>query len=275
MKRISEISISGGGVRGLAFLGVLYELDRSECLQLERIAGTSIGAFIAVCLIIGYTPKELIDLFFDYPFETIKDFELNHLFTQRSLMKGDNLTLFFKTILQAKINPNTTLEELYNQTNIDLYITTCCVNTGKVEYIHHDNYPTLSILTAIQMSSAIPLLLPPVVYQNKIYIDGGVMDNTPILSDQTICIASKSSKNTSKHIYKDNFHTYVFNVIKMFYEARTKSNQSMSKNHVISVHVGDVHVASFNITKDDKLMLIQSGIKAAKKYINLISPLSM
>lgn len=268
MKKISEISISGGGVRGLAFLGVLYELDRAQCLEIERIAGTSIGSFIAVCLIIGYTPKELIDLFFEYPFETIKDFELNHLFTQRSLMKGENLTLFFKNILQAKMNPNTTLEELYHQTNIDLYITTCCVNTGKVEYIHHENYPTLSILTAIQMSSAIPLLLPPVVYQNKIYIDGGVMDNTPILSENTVCIASKTSnsKNTPKPVYNDTFHNYVFAIIKMFYEARTKS-AGIQKNHVISVNVGDVHVASFNITKDDKLMLIQSGIRAAKKYI--------
>lgn len=53
---IENLSFSSGSVMGVAFLGALKRLDWSG---LKRVGGTSIGAFMALCLAIGYKYEEI------------------------------------------------------------------------------------------------------------------------------------------------------------------------------------------------------------------------
>jgi predicted acylesterase/phospholipase RssA len=58
------MSLSGGGARGLMYVGVLCALDSHDRFKslidtVKGVAGTSIGAFFALALCIEMTPKDI------------------------------------------------------------------------------------------------------------------------------------------------------------------------------------------------------------------------
>ena len=262
---MKELAIGGGGIKGLAFAGALYQLEKMGQLDnLERVSGTSIGSFLAVCLVSGIKMKDLLDQLFEYDFSKIKDIDLSGLLERKSVMKGKNLKEFFKEILSQKINPMTTLEELYKKTKIDLIVPVTCVNTRSVEYINHKTDPELDVFTLISMSSAIPGFLPPVFYKNKLYIDGCVFDDLPmsVLGEGAIGVTSLKNRHEFIETDKINTFTYFAIFLKIIYDNIQKDN---NYKNVIRIQTGKVEVTSFNITKDDKLTLINSGIRAVQK----------
>jgi predicted patatin/cPLA2 family phospholipase len=77
------------------------------------------------------------------------------------------------------------------------------VNTFQIEDISYLTHPDISLITAIQMSCALPVLMSPICGDGKCYIDGGVTCNYPLKK----CI--DSNKNIEeilgfKNQYDDN-----------------------------------------------------------------------
>ena len=174
--------LAGGGMKGLGILGSIKYLEEIDMIKnIEIFAGTSIGLIISILLIIGYKSTDI------YKFAKLLDisksllFDINYLFTDYSINKSDNYEIIISEILKNKnIDPNMTLLELYKLTKKKVIGTTVCLSTRNVEYISYENYPDLNILTLIKMSSAVPILFPPVKYNDNLYVDGGLIDNFPI-----------------------------------------------------------------------------------------------
>ena len=58
-RKIKNIVMRGGGVKGIAFGGALLELEKSGMLEnVQRVAGASAGAITAFLLAIGFQPQE-------------------------------------------------------------------------------------------------------------------------------------------------------------------------------------------------------------------------
>jgi predicted acylesterase/phospholipase RssA len=66
------------------------------------------------------------------------------------------------------------------------------INEYKVQDISHLTHPNLLLMTAIQMTCALPVLVTPVCIDDKCYIDGGMSCNYPL----SYCI--ESGKNTDE-----------------------------------------------------------------------------
>ena len=62
--RRCDLVLGGGGVRGLAHIGVLTALDEAG-YDVQRVAGASAGAIVGALAIAGLRPSELRDLFDD------------------------------------------------------------------------------------------------------------------------------------------------------------------------------------------------------------------
>ena len=64
-----NLVFEGGGVKGIAYVGALEVLDKEGILRnIERVAGTSAGAMVAVLVGLGYTTKEISDILWDINF---------------------------------------------------------------------------------------------------------------------------------------------------------------------------------------------------------------
>ncbi|MCJ2062839.1 patatin-like phospholipase family protein [Methylobacterium sp. J-088] len=154
--------LGGGGARGLAHLGVLKALDEVSCAP-DFVGGTSMGAIIAASVAMGWSLPEIqrqIEAFFATS-NPINDYTL----PLHALTRG------------AKVDAG--LAARYGGARIeDLWLPFFCVSsnltTGST-MIHRSG----DLTQALRASIAIPGLLPPVLCDEGVLVDGGMMNNLP------------------------------------------------------------------------------------------------
>jgi predicted acylesterase/phospholipase RssA len=73
-----------------------------------------------------------------------------------------------------------TLEDFFNLTKIELHMFSFEINKYKLEDISYLTHPKLNLLTAVQMTCGLPILITPVCIDNGCYIDGGMACNYPL-----------------------------------------------------------------------------------------------
>lgn len=199
---IENIAFEGAGIRGLAYSGVVSELEKQHKLQhIKRVAGTSAGAITAMLISLGYTATEMQDIVASTPFEKFNDRGvpllggLSRFFSRFGWYRTRKFKRWIHGIVEAKThNGDLTFEELRKLGYKDLHITATCLNRQKVIVLNADSYPHMKIKDAVCISMSIPLYFEAsfvdargVVYskQNKeasldVMIDGGMLCNFPI-----------------------------------------------------------------------------------------------
>ncbi len=155
------VALSGGGVRGIAHLGVLKAL-KEEGIKPSILAGTSAGALIAAFYADGYEPEEIIGFF-----NTKKIYHLMRMVLPRTgFLQVHGLREILTKNLRTK-----RIEDL----PIPLVIAVTNFNIGKVEYLTHGD-----LIQSLLSSSAIPILFEAQKMDGNYYLDGGIMDNLPV-----------------------------------------------------------------------------------------------
>ncbi len=155
------LSLSGGGARGIAHVGLLQALIE-EGLAPSRITGTSAGAIVGVLYAAGLSVEQIMDFVrHSSVFKLIKvGIPLMGL-TKLDYLRGQLTTLL----------PVKTFEEL----NIPLQIGITNLNTGKLEI--RSSGPLIEVIVA---ACSIPFVFKPVEMDGNLYVDGGVMNNLPL-----------------------------------------------------------------------------------------------
>jgi len=160
--------LGGGGARGFAHLGVAQAMYEAG-IKPNIISGVSAGAIAGAFLASGMLPVDVFKLMKNQAFVKITQLK----WSKQGVIRLDGLKQ------QLKLNiPYDNLEDL----PIPLLVAVCNLNTAKVEYV--SNGPLGDTILA---SSSIPVLFAPVVMNNQVYVDGGVLDNLPIKPIRKIC----------------------------------------------------------------------------------------
>lgn len=178
------IVLSGGGIRGIAHLGVLKALKNAG-LKINHISGTSAGA------IVGALYANNID-----PFDVFEILKKKNLLRFLRPAIGSPALFNFEHLsdLLEKYLP-TTFEEL----KIPLTIAATNFNEGKLTYFFERE-----LIRKVLASSCIPGLFSPVLIDGINYVDGGVLNNFPVepLINNCDYIIGSSCNNLP---YLDNF----------------------------------------------------------------------
>lgn len=155
------IAFSGGGVRGVAHLGILKALEQFG-IRPVMITGTSAGAIVGAFYAYGYRPEEILDF--------IKKTRLLRIlrvsFTGKGLLTLEKTEHFFKSFL-----PTDSFEAL----KLPLHICATNVTSGKAAFFSKGE-----LVKPVIASSAIPVLFTPVTIGKELYMDGGVVNNLPV-----------------------------------------------------------------------------------------------
>lgn len=188
------IALAGGGIRGIAHAGVLKALEDNN-IEIEAIGGTSAGSIVATLYAMGYKPYYIYVLFKKYAQEIIN-------IGNASLLNGFGNLLKNKKVGISGLNDGTMLEKMFNELalrkkvrtvgdiKMPLVISTVDIKEAK-EYIitnrairdnFKDNLITeIEIGKAVRASSSFPAFFCPCEYKKHIFMDGGVLDNIPVL----------------------------------------------------------------------------------------------
>lgn len=185
--------LSGGGAKGLAHIGALKVIEASG-VKIDFVGGTSMGAIIGGLYASGYTAAELDSLFTNTDLDALIRDNLPRsakTFYEKEDSERYALTLPFNNF-KVSVPPaisggqniyNELVRLLYHVRGIenfnDLPIPFFCiatdVETGKEVLLDSGYLPE-----AILASGTFPSLFEPAEIDNKILIDGGVLNNYPV-----------------------------------------------------------------------------------------------
>lgn len=160
-KPIIGLTLSGGGMRGIAHIAVLKALEEYN-LKPDIISGTSAGSIVGAFYAFGKTPDEMMTI------------ARETTFFSRSFLKLSKNGIFSSNFI-LKLLKDHFPEDNFNILKIPVYITATEMTHGIIDFFSEG--PLFQPLLA---SSSVPFILPPVRIGEKIYVDGGVLDNLPI-----------------------------------------------------------------------------------------------
>ncbi|MGZ6977474.1 MAG: patatin-like phospholipase family protein [Acidimicrobiia bacterium] len=155
--------LSGGGARGLAHLGVLDVLTEAG-VPLDRVGGTSIGAFVGALIAAGKPPRELaricrVELAERHPF---RDFTWPRI----ALIRARRAALMLDRVFGTAH-----LEDL----PLDCFTVSADLSTAEVVVQRRG-----PVVDAVGASMSLPGLAPPVRSGSRLLVDGGVLNNVPV-----------------------------------------------------------------------------------------------
>jgi NTE family protein len=159
------LALSGGGARGFAHVGILKGLEEAG-IQVDYLAGASMGGLIGACYAAGFSAKQLISHIIDM----CKTRELMKLIDlapyRRGLLEGNKVRAYLADLLGE--------ERTFESLNIPLSVTAVDLLQAK-EIVLSEG----SLLPAIMSTIAVPGLFPPYAYGPYRLVDGGVLNNLP------------------------------------------------------------------------------------------------
>lgn len=277
------LSLSGGGAKGFAHIGVLKVLD-SLGVKVDYISGTSMGAIIGGLYASGYTGKEIEKIVMDTDFFTLI---ANEKTRQETSFFNKSVDKYLLTIPVSKGRINFLpkaistgqkniylLKELFkNVSSIDdfskLPIPFMCVATnlesGKMEIFEKGD-----LVTSIMASSAFPGLMDPVKIGDSIYIDGAITVNFPSkpLKDKglDVVIGVDLSQTLANRDELQSAIAILNQVIDFGIKKETKI-QSQYTDITIHPNLKGLNATSY----DAKKAILDSGFVVAQKYVDVLS----
>ena len=183
MPKPKNLVISGGGISGLGIIGILKYLNEKNLLvNIDNYIGTSVGSIICFFLSLDFNINELIEFVCNFDFSKILDnLDIDNLFDKWGFSNSEKLEYLIMRMIQIKnINSDITFKEHFELTGKNLIITGTCLNESKAYYFNHERNPNMKILLAICISCAVPVVFEPIKYDDKLWLDGGIIDNYPI-----------------------------------------------------------------------------------------------
>ena len=193
--------LCGGGMKGLAHIGVFEVLER-ENIPIAAVIGTSMGAIMGGLYSAGYTPAEMREL--------LEKVDLMEIMSGRAVMEGDkgafnrapapNDALFSVTVNSD--NQTQGRRAALNAKNLYAFLSelTADVTVTDFDYLR---YPFAAVATnllngdtvvlrngnlasALRASMSIPIVFDPWPMDDMLLVDGGLKANLPVLEAKKI-----------------------------------------------------------------------------------------
>ena len=155
--------LGGGGARGLAHIGAVRAM-REAGVPIDAVGGTSIGAIIGALVALDWMDEAILQ-------------SCKHAFVDDRPLRDLTVPVF--SLLSGRKLARTLNHYIGDVDIEDLWQPYFCISSNLSEsrlHVHDSG----KLWQAMQASAALPGLLPPILADGRLYVDGGVVDNLPI-----------------------------------------------------------------------------------------------
>ncbi len=168
--------LSGGGVRGIAHIGLLQALEENG-IRPQAIAGTSAGALVGALYAAGHKTEAMLQFFKNTPI-----FNFSFYSTEKpGLLDSMKYRVFFESYFNT---------DRFSALNIPLFIAVTDLANAQSHIFSEGE-----LINPLLASAALPPLFSPLEIRGVLYSDGGILNNFPV--------------NTLKGKYKHLIGSYV------------------------------------------------------------------
>ena len=247
------IVLSGGGALGFAHIGILMALEEAG-IDISMVSGASMGSIIGAMYAYGYSPKEMIHII-----EKEKLYKNSKIFNFRPLNKSG---------LSNRKKVKKILDRIFPVNNFDSL--KCFFALSMTNFIKLETEYACSggrLKEKIMASIAIPSVFEPVIIDDIVYVDGGIMNNIPIepIKDKCqkiimidVCAVSSKAVTSGK--------------IKIGYRAGMAMMKQMNIERIVQAdyYIGLEKLEKYNLFDFDEYKdIIKIGYEEMKKFLNV------
>lgn len=175
--------LSGGGARAYAHVGVIRALKEAN-VPIDFIAGSSMGGIIGACLAMGQSLEEM-------------EASIRKCFVETNPLS--DYTLPLQGLVKGK-KVERLLRENFGKLEIsDLWLPFFCVSTN-LTTASPNLHTKGKIWRALRASISLPGVLPPVVAEEGVLVDGGVINNLPTIEMAQQCFGPILAVDVSRNL---------------------------------------------------------------------------
>lgn len=268
----------GGAIRGVSYVGALKALDELG-VEIQTLAGSSVGSIIASLLAVGYTTDEIYEIIIGVNFDLFRDIHFG-FGKNFALSKGEVFLEWLRDVIEKKYygenykkgeNPSVKFKDL----DKDLVIITTDLTNFKCKEFSKQETPDFEVATAVRISSSMPGLMSPIKYEDLELVDGDLQKSWPLWK-------------LSKNLYPNNERVLEFRLegdydkngknaidyINTVYSCVTSiATKSVVEEYghkdsfdYVTINTGDIVIVDFNLSKDKRNELVDVGYKQTLEY---------
>ncbi|WP_209401147.1 patatin-like phospholipase family protein [Pseudozobellia sp. WGM2] len=161
LKKSIGLVLSGGGVRGMAHIGLIRAMNEYG-ISAEIVSGSSVGALVGALYANGNSVTEMLSFFKETPL-----FKYNFLtIVKPGFIDTDRYFDVFRVYF-----PEDSFEALQRK----LHVVATNLQDGELSYFSEGE-----LIGPLLASAALPPVFSPVELNGKFYADGGIMNNFPL-----------------------------------------------------------------------------------------------
>jgi len=270
--------LGGGGIRGLAHLGVLKVFEQ-ENIPIDLIVGTSMGAIVGGSYALSgrsfSVERKILELLNNNEIARLESLAAESR-PEEKRMIIEGLTTFVKELLlwnlkgikrwiakgseiKALVQESVEASD-FSQTKIPFACVACDLKTGERVVLKKGK-----MSEAIMASGAVPAVLPPVKLEGRLLIDGGIISEVPVEAARELGADFIIAVNVESRIFYDNFR-HGMDILFQSDEIRSHELIRLKlklADFVISPEVGAISWAAFSKGQE----CIQKGEEATRKAI--------
>jgi len=273
-----RIYLSGGGICAMAHVGALLELSTHMPLHvIKEWMGVSAGAFVAMCLCVGYTLEELYEFCVRFDFTNIKEVDsIPGWIVHFGMDTGDRLHRMIQACLHVKgFSSDFTFQECYDRFGISLRIIATNLNEAAPITFSHLDTPTYRIGDAVRASMTVPYYFQPFLcpQTGHHFADGAVISNYPLFvlpkeeHAKTISILIRTSVERKDDLMELELDELLMRPVNILYVQKLNLESTMYDASCIHIQLGDINIMEFSFDEATKDSIIQKGKEAVRQYI--------
>jgi NTE family protein len=243
--------LGGGGVRGMAHVGVIEELE-SAGISVDLIVGCSAGSIVGALYADNPCAAEIKEAVWNLKSGSLLD--LDFWECRYGLCQGHNLQRVLDTYICAD-----TFEEL----KIPLVVVASDLNSGELV-----PFGSGCLDKAVQASCSIPFVFVPVEHMGRVLVDGGVVNPVPVKVARDLGAEMIIAVDLGELLPRT-FPTNLFEVFTRSAEiAFMWQNQSCSHHATVVIRPKTCDVGTFN--DNMKSQIYEAGKRAAREKMQEI-----
>ena len=274
------VVLSGGGAKGYAHIGALKKIEEAG-IKIDYIGGTSMGAIVGGLYAAGYSPDELEQIIQQLDLtsliineknrEEIPYFEKANSEKYILELPFNNFKLSIPQAISSGQGPLDLLTYLFrhvhnirdfNELPTPFVCIATNIETGEEKVFNNGFLPEV-----VLASGAYPSMIKPVKIEDKLYIDGGVLNNFPVKevkdmgADIIIGVDLQDPLKTKDELTSAT--NVLMQIIKFNMEKRSDEQRKLV-DLMISPKLDGYSVASFG----DVEPILNGGLEAANLKFN-------
>lgn len=154
------IALSGGGMRGVAHIGVLQAIEERG-IKPEFISGASSGALIGTLYAAGYSPAEILEIAEKHSMFDLMKFKISRM----GFSSLDGIEEILKEYIPV---------DSFDALKTPLYVALTDMLHGNIHVLSRGK-----LFQIVKASCSIPVLFKPELINEIAYSDGGILNNLP------------------------------------------------------------------------------------------------